>query len=75
MNIAELITEVGVDNTRVQFLDSCADTMSWSAKQGITKITFGTEEPLTPEGLAKCGIVVWLPRDAVNAAIAKERGV
>lgn len=75
MNICELITECGgPDKVGIQFLDQCADDMNWSAKRATTRVTFGTDCALTPGGLAKCGIVVWLDRDAVEAAIAKARG-
>ncbi len=73
MNICELINECGgPDKVGIQYLDRCADSMDWKAGRGTT-VKFGTDQPLTPNGLAKCGIVVWLDRDAVKAAIAKAR--
>lgn len=69
MNIAELITECGVDKVDVQYIDQCADTLNMNG--GTTRITFGTEQPLTPHGTDKLGIVVWLDRDDVKAALAK----
>jgi hypothetical protein len=72
MNIAELINEVGVDNVRVQFLDQCADSLDYNHNTG-TRIKFGTQETITPEGTVNLGIVVWLPRDAVKTALAKAK--
>lgn len=73
MNIAELILAVGVDNVGIQNLDVCADRLDWSEKKG-TRITFGTDQPLTPEGLPKLGLVVWMPRKEAEAALARARG-
>ena len=74
MNICELINECGgPDKVGIQPLDKCADSMNYSAKKGVTKVTFGTEQVLTPEGLPMLGIIVWLDRDQVAAAIAKAK--
>lgn len=74
MNICELIDAVGgPDAVRVQFLDQCADDLNWSAKNNITRIRFGVEQALTPNGTEKFGIVVWLDREAVDAAISRAR--
>ena len=75
MNICELINECGGPNkVGIQYLDQCADDLNWSAKRGITKVTFGTDQALTPDGLSMCGVVIWLDRELVKAAIAKARG-
>lgn len=73
MNLSELIATVGDDNVKLQNLDQCADSLDWTVKRG-TKVTFGTEIALTPNGTEMLGLVVWLPRDAVDAALAKARG-
>ena len=75
MNICELIEAVGgPDAVGIQYLDQCADDLNWSAKNNITRIRFGTEQALTPNGTEKFGVVVWMDRDRVSAAIAKARG-
>jgi hypothetical protein len=76
MNIIELIEEVGVDNTKVQLLDTCADTMNWSAKNNVTKITFGSDVgiSLVDHKTNMLGVVVWLPREAAMAAVKKAQG-
>lgn len=72
MNICELIESCGgPEKAKVQFLDQCADTLDYHHKRG-TKITFGTDVGLTPDGPCEFGIVVWLDRDEVKASIAKE---
>ena len=73
MGIVELVTEIGDENIRAQFLDQCAINLDWSKKKG-TKITFGTEVGINPTtGTDKLGIVIWLDREAVKAVIAKEK--
>lgn len=75
MNICDLINECGgPDKVGIQFIDQCAHRMDYSAKRGGTKVTFGTEQMLTPDGLAKCGVIVWLDREQVKAALAKAKG-
>lgn len=74
MNAAELINAVGIDNVKVQFLDTCASDLNWSAKSGSTKIRFETDVALTPDGTELLGMVVWLPRDGVSKAMAAARG-
>lgn len=70
--LSELILSVGDDNVAIQNLDACADSLDYNIKRG-TKITFGTEVALTPNGTEKLGLVVWLPRDAVKAALATHK--
>jgi hypothetical protein len=70
VSLVELLSAIGSDNVRFQNLDQCAETLNWTAKRG-TKITFGTEETITPgEGTVKLGLVVWLDREQVAATIA-----
>lgn len=73
MKMSELIRAIGDDNVRFQNLDHSATHLNYSAKSG-TKITFGTEEPLTPNGTVRLGLVLWLDRDAVKVAIDQARG-
>lgn len=74
MNICELINECGgPDKVNIQFIDQCADKMDDTLVNGkpITRVTFGTEQALTPDGLTKLGVIVWLDREEVKSAIAK----
>lgn len=68
MKLSALILAIGEDKIGIQTLDNCATTLNYSAKSG-TKITFGTDQPLTPNGTEKLGIVIWLDRDAVKKAM------
>lgn len=70
MKLSELIAAVGDDVVQFQNLDQCATDLNYAAKSG-TKITFGTEQPISLTGTDKLGLVLWLPRDAVKAALAK----
>lgn len=73
MKISELIAAVGDENVRFQNLNNDAWGIDKTSKG--TKITFYTdgvqaEEFLAGSGTTKnIGLVVWLPRDKVNAAM------
>lgn len=73
MKLSELILAVGDDNVQFQNLDQCAIDLNYSAKKG-SKITFGTEQALTLDGTQKLGLVVWLDREQVNAALNQGQG-
>ncbi len=73
MKMSELILAVGDDNVLVQNLNNDMDSID-KTKRG-TKITFYTdqltaEEMLTERRGEKIGLVLWLPRDKVEAAVA-----
>lgn len=73
MKASELIAAVGDDKVGVQFLDQCAIDLNWGHKKG-TRITFGTDVKLIlNEGTERLGMIVWMDRDAVKAAIAAEK--
>ena len=72
MKTSELIAAVGDDKVGVQFIDQCNITMDWDHKKG-TRITFGTDVALTLEGTERLGMIVWMDRDAVKAALAAEK--
>lgn len=63
MDLSQLIAAYGDDKVEFQLIDECASSLNFN--KGITKITFGTPQPLTPNGMAKLGMVVWLDRDRV----------
>lgn len=73
MKISELILAVGDDNIRFQSLNNDAHRIE-DTKNG-TKITFYTDgvtayEAMTSPGKTKnIGLVLWLPRDLVDAAL------
>lgn len=68
MKLSELIAAYGDDKVQFQNLDLHATALNMS--QGVTKITFGTEQPLTPDGTVQLGLVVWLDRDRVKEIVA-----
>lgn len=74
MKISELIAAVGDENVGIQNLDNCGISIDYSAKKG-TKITFGTDQRLSPAftGTERLGMVLWLDRDAVQAALDSEK--
>ena len=75
MKMSELILAVGDENVVFQNLDRDAQTID-KTKHG-TKIAFYTDAIQAEEMLfgkpAKIGLVMWLPRNLVEAAIAKEK--
>ena len=76
MKISELILAVGDDN--VIFQNLLNDAHSIDKTKNGTKITFYTdgvqaEEVLYGGKSKNIGLVLWLPRDLVDAAVAKER--
>ena len=71
MNMSELIKAYGDDKVQIQNLDTCIDSLNMN--KGITKVTFGTEQPITLDGIEKLGIVVWFDRERVNEIIAAEK--
>jgi hypothetical protein len=76
MKMSELILEIGDDH--VVFQNLLKDAQSIDKTKHGTKITFYTdaiqaEELLGGGKTKKIGLVVWLPRDRVDAAIAKEK--
>ena len=76
MKMSELIAIVGDENVSFQNLDQDAHTVD-KTKHG-TKIAFYTDAIQAEELLGggktnKIGLVLWLPRDRVDAAIAQSR--
>lgn len=65
MKLSEIIKAIGDDVVHFQSLDTCAISLKWTEKKGTT-IQFGTEVPLTSAGTRDLGLVVWLPREAVD---------
>lgn len=71
MKLSELIAAVGDDNVAFQVLDNCASKID--GKETSAKITFGTNEvtarDLLKNETPKFGMIVWLPRDKLKAAV------
>lgn len=74
MGIVELLRRVGEDNVRVQnILEGDVDV---TAVKGGTRVTFYTDSAnLTPGAVLRgrppmVGLVVWMPRALVDAALA-----
>lgn len=71
MRVSELIAAYGDDKVQFQNLDACATTLDMG-KRG-TKITFGTEERITPNGTERLGLVIWLDRERVQEIVAASK--
>jgi len=75
MKTSELIAAVGDDKVGVQSLDTCMIDLNWDHKKG-TRITFGTDAELVDMGMSgtkRMGLIVWMDRDAVQAALDAEK--
>lgn len=72
MKMSELILAIGDDNVEFQNLDTCLTAADFHHRKGTT-ITFATPAKLDPiKGTMKLGLILWLDRDAVKAAVSKE---
>lgn len=71
MNLSELIAAYGDDKVQFQNLDQ--SLISLNMNKGVSKITFGTEQPVTPDGIGKLGLIVWLDRDRVKEIVAASK--
>lgn len=71
MKLSEMLAAYGDEKVELQNLDECADSMNMN--KGITKITFGTPQPITMNGMEKLGIVVWLDRERIAEIIASAK--
>lgn len=74
MNISHLIAEIGDDNVELQMIDT--SVIDIQAKPDYTRIAFAGPpadmRTLAIEGrMPKMGIVLWLDRDAVDAAMKR----
>lgn len=74
MKLSELIAAYGDDKVEFQNLDQCSESINMN--KGVTKITFGTEQPIRGfDGMAKLGLVVWLDREHVKEIVAKDKAL
>lgn len=71
MKMSELIRQYGDDKVQFQNLDQCASALNMN--KGTTKITFGTEQPITLKGTEKLGLVLWFDRKAVAEIVAANK--
>ncbi|MGT2505711.1 hypothetical protein [Cupriavidus basilensis] len=75
MKLSDLIIAVGDENVSFQMLDSDAIKIDASLKE--TRITFAAPPQslaeMVPDGRTKdMGLVIWLPRDKVKAALEQQ---
>ena len=62
MKLSELIATIGDQNVKFQLLDNDLISADYDHRKG-TKITFGSDAQVRPDGLKDVGIIVWAPRD------------
>lgn len=69
MKLSELIAKYGDEKIQFQNLDECGIDLKYDQKKG-TRITFGTETPLTLDGTKDLGLVVWFDREKIKEILA-----
>jgi L-rhamnose isomerase len=62
MKLSELISTIGDQNVKFQLLDNDLISADYDRRKG-TKITFGSDAAVLPDGIKDVGIIVWAPRD------------
>lgn len=73
MSTTDLINFVGDDRLKIQNLDKCTKELKWTQKSGST-ISFVSDMKVMPNGETEMlGLVVWIPREAVEAWVAKHK--
>jgi len=68
VNLSSLIAAVGDDNVKFQNLDECMQGATRTKRDG-NRVTFCTDQPFSMDGMQRLGLVLWLDRDAVAAAL------
>lgn len=71
MKLSALILAYGDEKVQFQNLDH--SLVNLNMNKGVSKITFGTEQPVGLEGTDKLGLVVWLDRKRVAEIIAADK--
>ncbi len=74
MTLSDLIRAVGDENVEFQNLDDV--TTNVQATKGGVRVTFGTHAICVTDFIShafskKMGLVIWLPRDKVDAATSQ----
>lgn len=72
MKLSELIAAYGDEDVQWQKLDDGINNLRM-ARDGVTMITFGTEQPFSLNGTDKFGIVVWLDRARLQEIVAASK--
>lgn len=70
MKLSELIAAYGDDKVQFQNLDQ--SLINLNMNKGVSKITFGTEQPVGLNGPDKLALIVWLDRDRVAEITGKK---
>jgi hypothetical protein len=68
MGISKLISEIGDENIKFQSLDNCMEEAVYDSKKGTT-ISFLTDANILTGRTKEIGVILWLPRGAVEKAI------
>lgn len=71
MRLSELIASYGDDKVQFQNLDECTESLNMN--KGVTKVTFGTNQPINLDGIDKLGLVIWFDRKRVAEIVAASK--
>lgn len=71
MKLSELIASYG--DYKVQFQNLDQSLINLNMSKGLSKITFGTDQPVNLDGPNKLGLIIWLDRERVKEIVAKSK--
>ena len=67
MGLIQLLTAVGDENIKVQYIDECTSRYNYTAKSG-NKLTVHTDEEFDSRGMQRFGFVLWVDREKLEEA-------
>lgn len=67
MGLIQLLTDIGDENIKVQYIDECTSQYNYTAKRG-NKLTVHTDEEFDSRGMQRFGIVLWVDREKLKEA-------
>lgn len=67
MSLIQLLTAIGDESIKVQYIDECTSGMQMTKRQG-NKLTVHTDERFTLRGMDRFGFVLWVDREKLEEA-------
>lgn len=67
MSLIQLLTAIGDENIKVQYIDECTSGIQATKQQG-NKLTVHTDEQFTLQGMERFGFVLWIDRKKLEEA-------
>lgn len=67
LSLIQLLSAVGDENIKVQYIDECTSQYNYTAKSG-NKLTVHTDEEFDSRGMQRFGFVLWIDRAKLATA-------